>query len=145
MQPQSDQNTSNPTNSNNHVTVAGLEFENSTVSELESAFASELQSIKATPQQNTPKTNSVPDLKDKIDQIKNKQENWTKEEDILKSDIEQKIQDLKNLKKTIEEELANLKDIEQKKSILDNEIKKIEDLEKAQKDVEEEINNLIAS
>mgnify|MGYP003475586656 CR=1 FL=1 len=141
MQPQNDQQKTNTQNTD-HVTIAGLEFESSTASALESAFASELQSIPQVEPKNT-KTQAT-DFSEKVAQIKHKQEDWSKEETVLKSDIEQKIQQLKNLKKSIEDELINLKTLEQKKATLDNEIKKIEDLEHAQKSVEEEINNLIA-
>lgn len=146
MQPQNDPNTNKPatTPTDDHVTIAGLEFEGSTVSALESAFATELQSIpQVSPKTNTTQTNT--DFKDKVAQIKHKQEDWTKEEMVLKDDIESKIQQLKMLKKAIEDEISNLKTLEQKKATLDNEIKKIEDLENAQKNVEEEINNLISS
>ncbi len=143
MQPQDDQQTTN-TQNKDHITVAGLEFEGSTVSALESAFATELQSIpQVSPKTNTAQTNT--DFKEKVAQIKHKQEDWTKEEMVLKDDIESKIQQLKMLKKAIEDEISNLKTLEQKKATLDNEIKKIEDLENAQKNVEEEINNLISS
>ncbi len=144
MQPQSDNTNNSDTPNNDHVTIAGLEFEGSTVSALENAFASELKTIPSvTPQTNTQQTQT--DFKDKVAQIKHKQEDWSKEELVLKDDIESKIQQLKNLKKSIEEELASLKTLEQKKATLDNEIKKIEDLERAQKNVEEEINSLITS
>lgn len=141
MQPQDDQQTPN-TQNKDHVTIAGLEFEGTTASALESAFASELQSIPKMDTQTTTKTQTT-DFSEKVAQIKHKQEDWTKEETVLKSDIEQKIQQLKTLKKSIEDEITNLKTLEQKKATLDNEIKKIEDLEHAQKSVEEEINNLI--
>ena len=143
MQPQDDQQTHN-TQNKDHVTVAGLEFEGTNASALESAFASELQDIPSVPKTNTTNTAGT-DFKDKVAQIKHKQEDWTKEETVLKSDIEQKIQQLKTLKKSIEDEITNLKTLEQKKATLDNEIKKIEELENAQKNVEEEINNLIIS
>ena len=144
MQPQSDTDTNKPnTPTNDHITVAGLEFEGSTVSALESAFASELQAIPTVVPQSAPQ-NTTTNFKDKVAQIKKKQEDWNKEEMVLKDDIESKIQQLKTLKKSIEEEIGTLKSLEQKKDMLDDEIKKVEDLEKAQKNVEEEINNLIA-
>ena len=144
MQPQSDNTNNSDTPNNDHVTIAGLEFEGSTSSALENAFASELKTIPSTaPKTNTQQTQT--DFKEKVAQIKHKQEDWSKEELVLKDDIESKIQQLKNLKKSIEDEIASLKTIEQKKATLDNEIKKIEDLEKAQKNVEEEINSLITS
>jgi len=145
MQPQDDTNKPVTAPTDDHITVAGLEFEDSSVSALENAFVSELQQV---PQPATKTNNtqtSTNDFKDKVAQIKHKQEDWNKEELVLKDDIESKIQQLKILKKSIEEEISTLKSLEQKKSVLDDEIKKIEDLEKAQKNVEEEINNLITS
>lgn len=141
MQPQSDNNSVNTSNTPNtdHLTVAGLEFEDSAAKELENAFTSELSN---TPK-NTPTNQGGFD--EKVNKIEKLQESLAKEGDALKSDIESKIQQLKNLKKTIEDELHELKSLEQKKTVYDNELKKIKDLESAQKNVEDEINSLISS
>ncbi len=142
MQPQSDDQ-NNPKPTDDHITVAGLEFEGSSASALESAFATELKAMPTSTPNTNQHANSV--FSDKVAKIEHLEEALAKEGEVLKTDIESKIQQLKDLKKTIEEELTKLKSIEKKKEVYDTEIKKIKDLESAQEDVEKELNNLITS